>query len=170
MLICSLVTVGAARGSPAPPSKDEIAVQAALGLFLALPDRREAGERVVRRQQGIEIWYLRPVSRGTRADALCDGMRWLVAGRLTSAPGANDLFARLPGIDELTLVFYDLETSVEPDARGRYRQARNARPQARFTLRRGTAAKLQPAPARVALQGGGCVAAGRQMLDEVWTP
>ncbi len=101
---------------------------------------------------------------------LCDGFRWLLVGRLADAPGVRSLFDQLPSVDEVTLVYYDLETRVEPDASGRYRQLRNAAPHARFTVSRASAARLNPQALEGQLQGPDCVALGRRLVDSVWVP
>ncbi len=163
-------------GAPAPAAEEgaprelpEVAaVQEALGLYLALPDRREAGERVVVQGDRLEAWFLRPLPRDGRDAALCDGFRWLLGGRLEASPGVQALFEAMPGIETVTLVFYDLETRVEAAARGGYQQLRNAAPVARYTMSRSRAKLIRPADARAALAGSSCVTNGRSLVDAFW--
>lgn len=148
----------------------EEAVQSTLGIFLTTPDRREQHERVAVQSGRLEIWFLRPVRRQDGDRPVCDGLRWLLTGRLADVPGVRALFEQLPSVDDVTLVFYDLETTVQPDASGRYRQLRNAAPQARFSVSRASATQLNPKLLEAQLQGPGCVALGRRLVDSVWVP
>lgn len=133
-------------------------------------DRREGYEGVSLREGRVEIWFLRSVSAKTKSEALCEGARWLLTGRLAASSGARGLFGALPEIDEVVLVFYRLETRVKPDTEGRYQQTRDAVPQARFTLGRDKALQLDPAVLRGTLVGDRCAALGSSLLDGVWTP
>ncbi len=146
----------------------EAAVQEALGVYLTVPERRESFEGVRLDGDRLEVWFLRPLSRGGRSAALCDGFRWLVRGRLQASTGIRALFAALPEIESVTLVFYDLETQVEPDREGRYTQKRSAAPQARYMLSRERAGLVQPAAAARALQGDTCAARGEALVDGFW--
>ncbi|MCA9545478.1 MAG: hypothetical protein KC613_13835 [Myxococcales bacterium] len=66
------------------------------------------------------------------------------------------------------MVFYDVETAVEPDGQGRYRQRRSAAPQLRITLSRGRAEVLDPKQLRGTLSGARCAPMGARLVDEVW--
>ncbi|MCA9525764.1 MAG: hypothetical protein KC549_05650 [Myxococcales bacterium] len=153
-----------------PPADEAAAVQRYLGLFVTTPDRREASERIVARQGRLEIWFLRSVPADQREQALCDGARWLLAGRLANSQGAPALFAALPDLQAVTLIFYRLETRVQPDADGRYQQQRDPIPEARFKIGREKASQLDAATLRKTLTGPRCASLGASVLDEVWTP
>jgi hypothetical protein len=159
-----------AQAEPAADAEAAAAVQTHLGLFLTTEDRREASELVTHRDERLEIWFLRTVGPTQRDAAVCDGARWLLTGRLEKSTGARGLFAALPGVDEVVLVFYKLETRVKPDAQGRYQQVRDVSPEARFTLSRDKALQLDPATLRGTLVGDRCASLGVSLLDGVWTP
>jgi hypothetical protein len=162
-----LALASPARAAPSPEEAGE-AVDRHLALFLALPDRREHDEGVRVFRDRLEIWFLRPVRRADRDDAACDAARWLLAGRLARADGIGALFAALPDVREVALVFYGVETHVEPDAKGRYTQQRNATPHARVTITRDKAALLDPKGVRALLQGPGCTDRAKDLLDVFW--
>jgi hypothetical protein len=148
----------------------ESLVQRHLGVFLARADRREQHERVTLVEDTLEVWFLRTLRRGKRDSALCEAARWLVGGRLERTLGASALFAERRDIRAITLVFYEVETSVTPDAEGRYLQTRTAAPRARLTLSRESAAAIDPRIALQSLQGEKCVRVGESMMDGFWAP
>jgi len=167
MLVCPF---GAAFGAQPTPAElqMEAAVQKHLGIYLAVRARREASERVVVEGDRLEVWFQRPLPRTQRAEVLCDGFRWLIRGRLKASTGVGALFAALPEIESVTLVFYELETKVEPKADGRYRQLRNAVPQARYRVSRSRAELVDPMVASKALRGAGCAGRGEALVDAFW--
>lgn len=167
--LIALLFVGAPSAQAQTPA--EAAVAEHLGIFLALPDRRESHERVTLEQGRLEIWFLRaPETQATRARSICDGARWLLTGRLAKSTGAKALFAANSEVDEITLVFYALETKVTPDRRGKYTQERSAQPMARFAIRRETAQQLNVESLRKTLTGARCPTLAETVLDSVWTP
>ncbi|MEZ4463347.1 MAG: hypothetical protein R3F43_02205 [bacterium] len=145
-------------------------MQRHLGLFVTTPDRREASERVVVKPGRLGLWFLRAVPADQREVAVCDGARWLLTGRLAGSTGAPALFAALPDVQDVTLVFYRLETRVQPDAEGRYTQTRSPIPEARFKVTRQKATQLDAAALRQTLTGARCASVAASVLDEVWTP
>ncbi len=146
----------------------ELAVQKHLSIYLTTRSRREASERVVLEGDRLEVWFMRPLPRSKRGDFLCDGFRWLIRGRLAGSTGIRALFAALPEIENVTLVFYELETKVEPDAQGHYTQLRNASARARYTVSRQRANMVDPVAAARALNGAGCAARGEALVDGFW--
>lgn len=165
-LLVTLWAAPAAAQAPLAP-----AIQQHLGIFLALPDRREGFEKIVFEQGRAEIWFLRsPMTRKARDVAVCEGARWLLTGRLEATGGAKALFAARPDVDEITLVFYALETRVTPDRNGKYTQDRDARPTARFTITRDTASQLNVKSLKSTLRGARCAALAERVLDSLWTP
>jgi hypothetical protein len=142
-----------------------------LGIFLALPDRREAFEKITLDKGRAEIWFLRSTPTSAARDvAICEGARWLLTGRLEATGGARAVFDARPDLDEMTLIFYALDTSVTPDRNGKYTQDRSARPTARFTIRRETAAQLNVESLKKTLKGARCASLAERVLDAVWTP
>lgn len=168
----ALFVIGVAIAQPAHAQTPfERAVGAHLGIFLALGDVREANEKAIIEQDRGEIWFLRETpTRAARDTAVCDGARWLLAGRLDKSTGAQALFKAQPELQELVLVFYALDTTVKPDRNGKYVQDRRAQPTVRFTLRRETAARLNVASLRKTLTGARCPSLAETVLDSVWTP
>lgn len=171
--LIALLFVGAVVGAPGAHAQApaEAAVGEHLGLFLALPDRRESHEKVTLTQERLEIWFLRaPETQAARARSICDGARWLLTGRLANSTGAKGLFAALPELQEITLIFYALDTKVSPDRDGKYVQSRSPQPTARFTIRRETASQLNLESLRKTLTGARCPTLAETVLDSVWTP
>lgn len=167
--VAALMVGAASAAKPSPAEQQrEAAVQEALGIYLTVPDRRESFERVRLDGDRLEVWFMRPMSRGKRAATLCEGFRWLVRGRLEASKGVGALFEALPEIESVTLVFYELETTVEPDREGRYTQKRGAVPRARYMLSRERAGLVQPAAAARALRGAGCTSRGEALVDGFW--
>lgn len=160
----------AAPAAQAQPAAEAL-IGEHLGIFLALPDRRDSHERIEIQQDRVEIWFLRaPETKATRARAICDGARWLLTGRLENAKGARALFDARPEVQTITLIFYAVETSVTPDRKGKYEQSRTARPTARFTIRRETARQLNVESLRKTLTGARCPSLAETVLDSLWTP
>lgn len=163
-----LLLPAAASAQEAPLPADEAAVQTHLGIYLTVPSRRDSGERVLRNQERLEIWFQRTLPDKRRDRILCEGFRWLLGGRLESSAGVRALFNALPGINEVVLVFYEVETGIEPQANGKYLQVRGAGPRARYAISRNKALQINPAAVGKALAGGNCVAAGERMVDTFW--
>jgi hypothetical protein len=164
--VMSLLFSGPALGAPVG-AQTEQAVRDGLGLYLSLADRRDEDERMVLRGGQLELWFLEPLA-DDRARRACDGLRWLMAGRLGNSMGARGVFAALPEVERLMLVFYRVQTEVAPDETGRYSQQRTAVPVAKFAVARAQAARLDPKVLRKTLHGARCLPVGRQLLDEVW--
>ena len=142
-----------------------------LGLFLARADRREAFEGVALDGAAtLRIRFLRTLPLARRDEILCDGLRWLLVGRLAQGGGASALFASAPEVAALTLEFYELSTTVTPDAKGKYQQTRAAEPRARFRVSRETAGRLDTAMLPEVLKGKDCLVDGAPLIDELWAP
>lgn len=155
--------------TPTPAERQiEAAVHRHLSVFLTTRDRREESERVALDGDRLEVWFMRPLPRANRAEALCDGFRWIIRGRLAGSTGIQALFAALPEIESVTLVFYELETKVQPDAEGRYTQLREASARARYTVTRQRAGMVDPVAAARALEGDGCASRGEALVDGFW--
>jgi hypothetical protein len=150
---------------------DAVAVQKQLGLFLTVPARRDAFERVERRPDGtLAIHLLRALPKGRREAVLCQGARWLLVGRQASSSGVATLFAALPEITAVELVFYGVDTEVSPGPDGRYEQKRRERPVARFRISREQGDGLSRSRVDAELAPGRCLDAARALLDELWAP
>lgn len=164
LALLAAAPVGASTRSRAT----EAAVQRHLGIFLTPPEFRDPAERVEVRRDEAEIWFLRPISAEKRDEALCEGARWLLVGRLDAADGIGQVFRARDALDRVTLVFFDVETDVDLDRNGRYVQKRNPAPHAKFTVSRKRAAALDPLALDRALSGRGCVESAREVLDTLW--
>jgi len=143
-------------------------VQTHLGLYVTRPERRDQGERVYLRQRQLEAWLHKPLSPKTAEAAVCQGARWLLTGRLRKSRGAGALFAARPDIGQVTLVFYGVQTRVDPDRNGRYQQRRTVEPHARFTVSRERAQQLSPEALAAQLSAADCGKTARVVLDELW--
>lgn len=167
---CLLAAPPVAHASP-DAVRLEAAVSKHLHLFLAVPERRESGEGITLDDHGdLEIRFLRSLPP-TKQDAfVCQGIRWLLLGRLKKADGVAGLFRALPDVRSVTLVFYALETTLQADAAGGYEQRRRAVPRARFRVGREKGAALDPAAVDALLGPETCLSNGRNLLDLLWTP
>lgn len=172
LLALALASIGGSSPVEAAPDRTRIikaAVQQHLGLYVTTPQFRDPAERVIVQRGAVEAWFLRPISPRERDAALCEGARWLLTGRMEESAGASALFAARSGVDQLTLVFYDVQTNLQLDRKGRYVQKRTARPEARFTISRARAAQLDPKALRQTLRGARCGAVAASLLDSLWS-
>lgn len=168
--IVALVAGQVRPAAAAVPPEVEAAVAKNLGIYSAVPPRRDADETITLDRGRLEIRFLDTLSGARREPGLCNGLRWLLVGRLAGGGGARAVFDALLDVDEVALIFYAVETHVEPGRDGRYVQQRAVVPQARFTIRRETAARLDPAVLSKTLVGARCVSLGRGLVDELWLP
>lgn len=145
------------------------AIEEALGVFIVHPERREALEGVVIKGKRAEVWFLRPLKVSIEA-ARCDAFRWLLTGRLAGASGIGPVFKAWPELEQVTLVFYAVETEVNPDGRGGYSQRRGAVRHLEVTLSRERSLSLDHGRLRRTLAGDydACVKAGQQLVDHFW--
>lgn len=171
LLLTALMVCAAAPADARPSPRERAmagAVQKNLGIYLTTAPLRDTAERIRLQQQGIEIWFLRPVSDAGREQAICDGARWLLTGRLDMAPGVGGLFAERSELQRVSLVFYEMATSLEMQRSGKYEQTRTPTPELRFTVSQSKAKQLDPAALGQTLTGRRCAAVARSVLDEVW--
>lgn len=145
------------------------AVQKHLGIYSVVGAQRDPTEQVKVQQQGIEVWFMRPVPPSEREEAVCEGARWLLTGRMAISAGVGALFAERNELEQVTLVFYDLVTGVDRNRAGRYDQKRTPTPHARFTISRARAGQLDPKALEETLVGARCSAVAESVLDTLWT-
>jgi len=163
---------GGVRGATAG---DELAlmeaVQRHLHIYLTRPERRESGEGVTLDSTGeLEIRFLRTLPAERREAWLCQGIRWLLVGRLAGADGIAALFRAVPEAQSAALVFYELETALQADAKGRYDQRRHATPRARMRISRERGLTLDSAAVARELEPGACLENGERLLDSILAP
>lgn len=157
--------VGAVPAARPAASEYVDAVTRHLRVFLTVPERREAGEGVFLDDDGeLEIRFLRTLGAERREAWLCQGLRWLLIGRLAHLDGAAGLFRDFPGVSAVTLVFYRLDTSLSVDASGGYVQARGRRAEARLSLSREVGLGLDAARLREMLGPGRCIEEGSKLV------
>lgn len=144
-------------------------IREALDIFIIHDDKREPLEGVLVKGRSAEVWFLRPLDRNIE-DAKCDAFRWLLLGRLTTSKGALEIFKKYPELEQLTLVFYSVETRVRSDRRGGYIQDRTPVRHLELTLNRDRAQALDPKRVPSALRGGRdtCIESGQTMVDRYW--
>lgn len=165
-------SLGLSSAAAAPPERAQAsgpvvdAVAKHLGVYLTTPERREGFERVVAKGDQLEVWFMRPVSDAEAAG--CDGLRWLLLGRLASAGGVAPLFDELRMVNEISLIFYDVETQVRPDRQGNYTQSRTPVPHARISMSRARVALLDPKQLDASLKGRNCTRIGQGLVDSYW--
>ena len=160
-----------ARASDDWTSDDAATVARHLGLFLTVPARRAHFERVELRADGtLGIHMLRKVPAERREAVLCQGVRWLLLGRLASVGGIAALFGARPDVTAVELTFHGVETDVAPGRDGRYVQSRRERPNARLRVSREQGEGLDKIRVDAALAPGRCLDSARTYLDELWLP
>ncbi len=167
-LALAALALSAPPADAAPDRELLAAVQKHLGIYTALGAQRDPTERVVVQQQAVEVWFMRPIAPAEQDAAVCEGARWLLTGRLAASAGAGALFAARPDLKRVGLVFYELDTEVDRNRRGRYDQKRTATPHARFTITRERARQLDPAALEQTLTGTRCGSLAESLLDELW--
>jgi len=113
---------------------------------------------------------LRKVPAERREAVLCQGVRWLLLGRLASVGGIAALFAARPDVTAVELTFHGVETDVAPGRDGRYVQSRRERPNARLRVSREQGEGLDKIRVDAALAPGRCLDSARTYLDELWLP
>lgn len=145
-------------------------IEELLGIYLTRPERRELLEGVVLREGRAELWVLRPLEHNIEA-AQCDAYRWLLLGRLERSRGASAVFQAWPDLSEVTLVFYQVASTLEHDGRGGYVQHRSAIRHLEITLSRERARTLDHKALQKLLKGDRrrCIEAGEQSVDHHWT-
>lgn len=159
------------RAFAQPTEELETAVQKHLNLFLTVPERRESGEGITLDDHGeLEIRLLRTLPPERRRGILCQGVRWLLLGRLQRADGIGGLFSALPDVTGVALVFYELETTLKVDARGEYSQVRHATPRARIRVSRERGEGLDRAAVDRMLGPDTCLENGEKLVDAIWAP
>ncbi|MFN3200121.1 MAG: hypothetical protein ACE366_17115 [Bradymonadia bacterium] len=169
LLILATGTASAAdtKGSTASGPVVE-AVTKHLGIFLTTPERREGFERIELKGDRLEIWFMRPVTKNNRDTLGCDGLKWLLMGRLAIAGGVKPLLDDLRMVNEVTLIFYDVQTHVKPDRKGNYSQERAPQPHGRFTISRSRAALIDAKNLAGTLRGRNCTRVGQSLVDSFW--
>ena len=169
LTLCATLPAATADARPSPRLRATAgAVQKHLGIYLTTAPLRDTAERIRLQQKDIEIWFLRPVKPAQRTQALCEGARWLLTGRLAETTGVGAFFADRSELDQVTLVFYDMVTSLEMQRSGKYDQKRTPTPDMRFTISREKAAALDPVALSNTLTGRRCESVARSVLDAVW--
>lgn len=169
LALMGLLCAGPAQAAP-EPAVLEAAVRKHLHIFVTLPERRESGEGLSIDDHGeLEIRFLRTLPTARRDAAVCQGIRWLLLGRLAGADGIGALFRALPEIQSVALVFYELETRLAVDAEQGYVQSRSANPVARIRIGREKGEALDPVVVDRLLGPETCLSNGRTLVDAIWT-
>ena len=147
-------------------------VERHLQPFSVLETRRDPSEQIIRRGKTLQIRYrkdLRKASAEQRDQFVCNATKWLIAGRLATAGGAARLFADAPEIEQLQLVTYAVDTSVEVNRKGRYNQKRKLVPLIVLSLKRERAESIDAIKARDNLKGKSCRKVAEVLLSQLRT-
>jgi hypothetical protein len=168
--LCALFLAIHARApsASAQPTPSAALTAGALDAFLTTPTYRDPDEGERRERDRVEVWLLESLERGDLNAKLCDGVRWLLAGRLKRSGGARAAFERDPTLRDISLIFYKVKTRVNPDLSGRYIQSRTPMPVARFSISREQALSLNNERLKPLLSGAGCVEQGRALINDLW--
>lgn len=147
-------------------SKD---IEQMLGIYIIHKDKRELLEGVLVKGKRVEVWFLRPLDRNTE-DTKCDAFRWLMMGRFGRNGGAPEIFRKYTEIEEITLVFYGVETKVRSDRKGGYIQDRTPVRQLELTIDKERAGALDPKRLGSILSRnrGACISQGEKLVNHHW--
>ena len=140
-----------------------------LDLFLTSPEYRDRDEGVRWSADGrAELWFLESLEYGDLDRKVCEGVRWLLSGRLARSKGVLAAFNALPNLNEVTLIFYRVQTKVDPGLYGKYEQSRVPISVSRFTVSREGATQLNAKIVNQHLKGPGCIERARLFLTDLW--
>jgi hypothetical protein len=143
----------------------ESIIQEHLGIFQVVDELLDPFERVEEKDGQITVWFRSRLDAKNQNKKICDGARWLITGRLGAATGSNALFRKNPEVKGITLVFFDVETSVKLGKKNRYRQSRRLVEHARFNLTRKRGLSLDATAVRQALAQKNCHAVVPELLS-----
>ncbi len=170
LIVCAAMLASIPFGASAQPAASlsaERLVQEHLGIFQVVDEMLDPFERVDDRDGELTIWFRTAITATNRNAKVCAGARWLITGRLGNVGGSRKLFESHPQFKSITLVFFDVETSVKLNKKNRYRQSRALVEQARFKLERVQSLRLNMASARRALSTENCAVVAGELLSQL---
>ena len=126
------------EGDPQKELKDDI--EAAYGLYILNPSRRNPKEKVEIKGETAEM-YLYWDPRKSDPDKLkCDALKWLLLGRFGKG-GAQNFFQQLPKFQAAQLHLFRLNSTRTVDAAGKYTVTKTPQEIAKLNLTRKKAEK-----------------------------
>ncbi len=147
-----------------------------MGIFLTVPNRRHAKERVVVRgnqRSGYiaDIWHWRSLSKRNSAEEKCHAYTWLLAGRGLYGKGAGEAFDRFPGLKEINLRFFDVQTGTKlGKKKGEVLPTEKIIPYARVGVSKRSFQRKKTSEEQLekSLQGRRCSSVGAKYVDKNW--
>ena len=139
-----------------------------LSPHLSSYERREKYEQIKVETDRAEIWRYESFERGDLERKLCLASRSILFGRLPKNKGVLTLFNEFSQLRELSLVFYRLKTTVQPNLQGSYEQSEQVEVTARLTLQRETLFSLDLKILQDMLKGPICVERAKEVLSDLW--
>ncbi|MAD61513.1 MAG: hypothetical protein CMH49_08390 [Myxococcales bacterium] len=139
-----------------------------LSPHLSSYERREKHEQIRVEDSRAEIWRYESFERGDLERKLCLASRSILFGRLPKSKGVKALFSDFYQLRELSLVFYKLKTSVQPNLQGVYEQREQVEVTARLTLQKDTLFALDLEVLKNILAGPDCVQRAKEILSDLW--
>ena len=146
----------------------EKAIEKALSPFLTTPNRRDQQERIIVTDGRAEIWRYESFESGDLEMKICDSVRSLLLGRLSSSTGIKNLFSAQTQLRDLSLIHFRNQTSVQPDLIGRYIQSHKRLVLARMTITRESALSIDRERVNRILQGPRCVDEAKRLINDLW--
>ncbi len=146
-------------------------VQAHLDIYSLLTERRDSGEEAVLRGDTLFIKYrqdLRKLTAEKKDQFLCQTTRWLLAGRLYNSKGLGKLLEAKPTLKKVKLIIYGVDTSVSPNAKGKYTQKRKLSAQLILTIERERLGQLNLEQLKTNLTGVNCARVSKTVLSKIW--
>jgi hypothetical protein len=150
------------------PNTVKVSIENHLSPHLSNPERRDQNEGIKVGEYQAEIWRYESFERGDLERKLCLAVRSLIFGRVLSNKGVKSIFNRHSSLREISLIFYRLETSVNPDLYGSYKQTQQTQITARLTLQRDRLFHLNLKLLDQSLKGAPCVTRAKEILSDVW--
>jgi hypothetical protein len=150
-------------------SKESIAVENALGIYLTIPTLRDEKEKIILDGQHLKILYLDQLNPAWKKEKICQAVSWLLVGRLKASQGISKLFDQLSHVDQISLIFFKYQNQLSLGVDGKYIQRKKDRPTLRAKISRNKAQDLNIQQLKNILSNPEeCEKNAEFFLDELW--
>ena len=159
-----------AQKKDAPVIRSEIERQITpfLHPFITTDAYRDVNEDILKKGQSLEIWKLDNLETGLIESKLCQSVRHLLFGRLNRSLGIQELFKKMPQIEDIHWILYRVKTEVTPNLNNQYQQTRQPVSVAKISISRKKALLFEPVRLKKMLKGQACTTTAKLFIDEVW--
>lgn len=136
--------------------------------FITTDAYRDVNEDILKKGQSLEIWRLDNLETGLIENKLCQSVRHLLFGRLNRSLGIQELFKKMPQIEDVHWILYRIKTEVTPNLNNQYQQTRQPVRVAKISVSRKKALLFDPVRLKKMLKGQACTTTAKLFIDEVW--